>query len=69
MNQVNTEDKIIWSIGLGKSVEQLNEHRKNVAEAKRMRMGNALKEKTLREPPEHFEIFGLISKSYEKTLI
>ena len=28
VNQVNTEDKNIWSIGLEKSVEQLIEHQK-----------------------------------------
>ena len=32
MNQVNTEDKNIWSIRLGKSVEQLLEHQKNAAD-------------------------------------
>ena len=32
VNQVNTEDKNIWSIGLGKSVEQLIEHQKNAAD-------------------------------------
>ena len=32
VNQVNTEDKIIWSIGLGKSVEHLVEHQKNAAD-------------------------------------
>ena len=32
VNQVNTNDKNIWSIGLGKSVEQLVEHQKNAAD-------------------------------------
>ena len=32
MNKVNTEGKNIWSIGLGKSVEQLVEHQKNAAD-------------------------------------
>ena len=32
VNQVNTEDKNIGSIGLGKSVEQLVEHQKNAAD-------------------------------------
>ena len=32
VNQVNTEDKNIWSIGLGKQVEQLVEHQKNAAD-------------------------------------
>ena len=32
VNQVNTDDKNIWSIGLGKSVEQLIEHQKNAAD-------------------------------------
>ena len=32
VNQVNTEDKNIWSIGLEKSVEQLIEHQKNLAD-------------------------------------
>ena len=32
VNQVNKEDKNIWSIGPGKSVEQLVEHQKNAAE-------------------------------------
>ena len=32
VNQVNTEDQNIWSIGLGKSVEQLVEHQKNAAD-------------------------------------
>ena len=32
VNQVNTEDKNIWSIGLGKSVEQLIEHQKVAAD-------------------------------------
>ena len=31
-NQINTEEKNIWSIGLGKSVEQLVEHQKNAAD-------------------------------------
>ena len=31
-DQVNTEGKNIWSIGLGKSVEQLVEHKKNTAD-------------------------------------
>ena len=31
VNQVNTEDKNIWSSGLGKSVEQLNEHQNNAS--------------------------------------
>ena len=31
VNQINTEGKNIWSIGLGKSVEQLVEHQKNAA--------------------------------------
>ena len=32
VNQINTEEKNIWSIGLGKSVEQLVEHQKNAAD-------------------------------------
>ena len=32
VNQINTEEKNIWSIGLGKSVEQLFEHQKNAAD-------------------------------------
>ena len=32
VNQVNTGDKNIWSIELGKSVEQLVEHQKNAAD-------------------------------------
>ena len=32
VNQVNTEDKNIWFIGLGKSFEQLVEHQKNAAD-------------------------------------
>ena len=32
MNRVDTEDKIVWSVGLGKSAEQLVEHHKNAAE-------------------------------------
>ena len=32
VNQINTEGKYIWSIGLGKSVEQLVEHQKNAAD-------------------------------------
>ena len=32
VNQVNTEDKIIWSIELGKSDEQLVEHQINAAD-------------------------------------
>ena len=32
VNQVNTEDKNIWSIGPGKSFEQLVEHQKNAAD-------------------------------------
>ena len=32
VNQINTEEKNIWSIGLGKSVEQLVEYQKNAAE-------------------------------------
>ena len=32
MNQINTEEKNIWSIGLGKSAEQLVEHQKNAAD-------------------------------------
>ena len=31
LNQVNREDENIWSIGLGKSVEQLDEHQKKAA--------------------------------------
>ena len=32
VNQINTEENNIWSIGLGKSVEQLVEHQKNAAD-------------------------------------
>ena len=32
VNQINTEEKNIWSIGVGKSVEQLVEHQKNAAD-------------------------------------
>ena len=32
MNQIKTEGKYFWSIGLGKSVEQLVEHQKNAAD-------------------------------------
>ena len=32
VNQINTEEKNIWSIGLGKCVEQLVEHQKNAAD-------------------------------------
>ena len=32
VNQVSTEDKNVWSIGLGKSVEQLVEHQKNAVD-------------------------------------
>ena len=32
VNQINTEEKNIWFVGLGKSVEQLVEHQKNAAE-------------------------------------
>ena len=32
VNQINTEEKNIWSIGLGKSVEQLVEHQRNAAD-------------------------------------
>ena len=32
VNQINTEEKNIWSIGLGESVEQLVEHQKNAAD-------------------------------------
>ena len=32
VNQINTEEKNIWSIGLGKSVEQLVVHQKNAAD-------------------------------------
>ena len=32
VNQINTEEKNIWSIGLGKSVEKLVEHRKNATD-------------------------------------
>ena len=32
VNQINTEEKNIWSIGLGKSVEQLVKHQKNAAD-------------------------------------
>ena len=32
VKQINTEEKNIWSIGLGKSVEQLVEHQKNAAD-------------------------------------
>ena len=32
VKQVKTEDKNIWSIGLGKSAEQLVEHQKNAAD-------------------------------------
>ena len=32
VNQISTEEKNIWSIGLGKSVEQLVEHQKNAAD-------------------------------------
>ena len=32
MNQVNTDDKNIWSIELGKSVEQVVEHQQNAAD-------------------------------------
>ena len=32
VNQINTEERNIWSIGLGKSVEQLVEHQKNAVD-------------------------------------
>ena len=32
VNQINTVEKNIWSIGLGKSVEQIVEHQKNAAD-------------------------------------
>ena len=50
VNQVNTEDKNIWSIGLGKSLEQLVKHQKNAADLIILRNwianGDTLKEKT-----------------------
>ena len=32
MDQINTEEKNLWSIGLGKSVEKLVEHQNNAAD-------------------------------------
>ena len=50
LKQVNTEDKNIWSIGLGKSLEQLVEHQKNAADLIILRNwienGDTLEEKT-----------------------
>ena len=70
MNQVNTEDKNIWSIELGKSAEQLVEHQKNAAEViilkSGLKTGNVLKGETWQEPQGHCGNFGLISKTYEQ---
>ena len=37
VNQINTEENNIWSIGQGKSVEQLVEHQKNAADLIKLR--------------------------------
>ena len=73
VNQINTEEKNIWSIGLGKSVEQLVEHQKNAADLiilkTGLRTGNALKENTWQEPLGHCGNFGLISETYGLKMI
>ena len=48
MNQINTEEKNIWSIGLGKSVEQLVEHQKNATDLIILRNWNENGERTQR---------------------
>ena len=75
VNQVNTEDKNIWSIGLGKSVEQLIEHQKVAADLIILRnwIENGRRppqiKKTWQEPLEPCGNFGLISENYKLKMI
>ena len=73
VNQINTEEKIICSIGLRKSVEQLVEHQKNAADLIMMR--NWIENRkhpqknTWQEPLWHSGNYGLISETYGLKMI
>ena len=69
VNQVNKKNENIWFIGLGKSVEQLDEHQKTSAELVFTENTDwerkSLQMKTWRQPPGHCGNFGLVSENYE----
>ena len=68
-NQVNTEDKNIWSIELGKSVEQIVEHQKNTAHLIILRNWIENGRRPWQEPLGHFGNFGLISETHKLKMI
>ena len=74
VNQADTEDKSIWSIGLGKSVEQKVEHQKNAADLFILRdwienRRRPHRKKTWQEPIGHCGNYGLISETFKLKMI